>query len=154
MKPSFAARGGWWVVAQGGLIAAGLAAGPLGAAEHPAVALRVIGGLLAGAGAGFGVAGVLALGRQITPFPKPDAGALLVQRGIFRYVRHPLYTSVMALAWAWGLVWASAAALVVAGLLCALLYFKARTEELWLREQFPDYADYERRVRRFVPWVI
>ena len=97
---------------------------------------------------------MLALGRQITPFPKPDAGALLVQRGIFRYVRHPLYTSVMALAWAWGLVWASAAALVVAGLLCALLYFKARTEELWLREQFPDYADYERRVRRFVPWVI
>ena len=154
MKPSFTARGGWWVVAQGGLIATGLAAGPLGAAEHPAVALRVIGGLLAVAGAGFGVTGVLALGRQLTPFPKPGAGAALVQRGIYRYVRHPLYTSVMALAWAWGLVWASAVALVVAGLLCALLYFKARTEELWLREQFPDYADYERRVRRFVPWVI
>ena len=63
MKPSFAARGGWWVVAQGGLIAAGLAAGPLGAAEHPAVALRVIGGVLMAAGAGFGVAGVLALGQ-------------------------------------------------------------------------------------------
>ena len=154
MKPSFAARGGWWVVAQGGLIAAGLAAGPLGTAEHPAVALRVIGGLLVAVGAGFGVAGVMALGRQLTPFPKPGAGAVLVQRGIYRYVRHPLYTSVMALAWGWGLVWASAAALAAAGLLSALLYFKARQEERWLREQFPGYAAYERQVRRFVPWVI
>ena len=77
-----------------------------------------------------------------------------MQRGIYRYARHPLYTSVMALAWAWGVVWVSATALVVAVLLSALLYFKARTEERWLRERFPGYADYGRRVRRFVPWVI
>jgi protein-S-isoprenylcysteine O-methyltransferase Ste14 len=29
---------------------------------------------------------------------------------------------------------------------------KARREEHWLRWQFPEYADYEQRVRRFIPW--
>jgi protein-S-isoprenylcysteine O-methyltransferase Ste14 len=30
---------------------------------------------------------------------------------------------------------------------------KARREELWLRQQFPDYDRYARQVRRFIPWV-
>jgi hypothetical protein len=30
---------------------------------------------------------------------------------------------------------------------------KARHEERWLRQQFPAYAGYERRVRRFIPWI-
>jgi protein-S-isoprenylcysteine O-methyltransferase Ste14 len=32
-----------------------------------------------------------------------------------------------------------------------LLRLKAGREERWLREQFPEYADYARRVARFVP---
>jgi protein-S-isoprenylcysteine O-methyltransferase Ste14 len=153
MKPSFSQRGGGWVLAQGVLIAAVLTAGPGWAASSAPGALRSVSGLLLAVGAGFGLAGVVATGRQLTPFPKPPAGSVLIQHGIYRYARHPLYTSVMALAWGWGLIWASGVALIVAGLLTALLYFKARREERWLRAQFPGYADYARRVRRFVPGV-
>jgi protein-S-isoprenylcysteine O-methyltransferase Ste14 len=42
----------------------------------------------------------------------------------------------------------------VAALVLALfLDAKARREERWLRRQFPDYADYELKVRRFIPGV-
>jgi len=154
MKPSFTQRGGGWVLAQGLLISAVLIAGPSLAVQPGPGALRAVGGLLLAVGAGFGIAGVVATGRQLTAFPKPPEGSVLIQHGIYRYARHPLYASVMALAWGWGLMWGSGVALAAAGLLTGLLYFKARREERWLRAQFPGYADYERRVRRFVPGVV
>ncbi|MBK8233228.1 MAG: hypothetical protein IPK72_22280 [Candidatus Eisenbacteria bacterium] len=30
---------------------------------------------------------------------------------------------------------------------------KVRREEAWLRERFPDYAAYQRRVRKLIPFV-
>ena len=37
--------------------------------------------------------------------------------------------------------------------LAPLLDAKARREERWLRQQFPEYSVYEQQVRRFVPWL-
>jgi protein-S-isoprenylcysteine O-methyltransferase Ste14 len=37
--------------------------------------------------------------------------------------------------------------------LAPLFDAKARREERWLRQKFPEYAGYERRVWRFVPWI-
>ena len=39
------------------------------------------------------------------------------------------------------------------GVLALLLYAKAIREERWLRGWYPAYRDYDRRVKRFVPWV-
>ena len=30
---------------------------------------------------------------------------------------------------------------------------KSRREEVWLAEHFPDYADYQRRVRKLIPFI-
>ena len=54
---------------------------------------------------------------------------------------------------AWALLWLSWPAFVAALLLLPLLNAKARKEERWLREQFPEYEAYERRMRRFLPWI-
>ena len=40
-----------------------------------------------------------------------------------------------------------------AGALMLLLQAKATREERWLRERYPEYRDYEQRMKRFVPWV-
>jgi protein-S-isoprenylcysteine O-methyltransferase Ste14 len=53
----------------------------------------------------------------------------------------------------WALVWRSWPALLAALALAPLFEAKARVEERWLRQQFPEYAGYEQRVRRFVPWI-
>ena len=104
-------------------------------------------------GASVALAGAMALGRNLTPFPKPTESAQLVRHGIYAVIGHPLYTSVIAVAIGWALVWQSWSALLVAVMLVPFFHAKARHEERWLREKFPDYADYERRVRRFIPWI-
>jgi protein-S-isoprenylcysteine O-methyltransferase Ste14 len=68
-------------------------------------------------------------------------------------MRHPLYMAVICAALGWSLIWQSWPALATSLALAAFFDTKARHEERWLRQQFPDYADYERRVRRFIPWI-
>lgn len=100
-----------------------------------------------------GIAGVWVLGGNRTPFPKPRPASLLVQRGIYSLMRHPLYTSVVLASMGWALIWQSLPALIAALASGSFFDAKARREERWLAAQFPEYADYSRRVRRFIPWV-
>ena len=151
-KRGFFARGGAWVLAQSGSMLAVLALGPLTAGNSGSVwRLTALGLLLAGAA--FGISGAWVLGRNRTIFPKPNNGSQLIRHGVYRLVRHPLYTSVTLLSLAWAAWWSSVPTLAVAVAQAVLLDRKARREEAWLRECFPEYAEYARRVRRFVPWV-
>ena len=102
---------------------------------------------------GCGFAGTVALGRNLTPFPKPSAHTQLVQGGIYGLMRHPLYTAVFCASAGWALVWQSWPALLATLALAPFFDAKARREERWLRQQFPEYASYEQRVRRFIPWI-
>lgn len=153
MSDSFVQRGGWWLVGQLLLL---LANAILGVMDHAASKRPVvfIGGLvLLTASAVCGIAGLLAMGRNLTPFPKPLATARFVRQGIYGLIRHPLYTSVFCGALGWSLAWQSWPALIVAVGIGIFLDAKARREECWLRERFSDYASYERQVRRFIPWI-
>lgn len=109
--------------------------------------------LLLVAGAFFGIAGAAALGRNRTIFPRPRAGATLVVHGIYAWVRHPLYTSVILLSFAWAAAWGSLPAAGLAAVETAFLVAKARHEEAWLVTLFPEYGEYRRRVRRFLPGI-
>lgn len=150
---SFLEKGGLWVLAQNILTLAVLALGPvLGDRTWPWVWLT-LGAVLFTTGAFFGITGVRALGRSLTPFPKPIHDAPLVQAGIYRIVRHPLYSSLIFLSAGWSLCWSSWTALAVSLALVVVLDRKSRVEERWLQEKFPDYASYRQRVRRFIPWI-
>ena len=96
---------------------------------------------------------IAGLGTKPDPFPKPSATSRFVRRGIYGLIRHPLYTAVFCAALGWSLVRHSWLALVVSLAMGIFLDAKARHEERWLREQFPEYASYEQRVRRFIPWI-
>lgn len=92
---------------------------------------------------------------NIRPTPKP--GARRVQRGPYRWIRHPMYSAVL-LAGLAGVVAADGAVRAAAGavwlLLCAVLWVKSRLEEQWLAARHPGYRAYQRRTRRFVPWLL
>ena len=150
---SFGARGGAWVVVQSILMLAVIGLGVTFHGNGPGWFVLVAGAVLFVAGGFFGIAGVAVLGRNRTPFPQPREGSELVQRGIYARVRHPLYTSVMLASLGWALMWQSAAAFGVALALIPFFHAKARREERWLREQFPSYVEYERRVPRFIPRI-
>lgn len=114
---------------------------------------RVLGCSLLGVGGWFLAAGFGALGRQLTPFPKPRADGQMIHSGVYGWVRHPIYTGVLAGVLGWALCWTSGPGLIVA-LFCAPFFdAKARREERWLKQKYPGYEDYSRRVRRFVPFI-
>ena len=153
MSHGFVQRGGLWVLAQAvfmGVI------GILGITNrnglgHGRLFLAGIAFLVVAAICG--LAGIAALGRSLTPFPKPSATAQLVQHGIYAIIRHPLYTAVFCAAVGWSLIWQSWPALAVSLVLAIFFDAKARHEERLLRDKFLNYAAYERRVRRFIPWL-
>ena len=147
----FLVRGGTWVVAQSILMMAVLLLAVVFPGDGTRLAVSATGGVFFCAGACFGIAGVIVLGRNRTPFPQPRPGSELVQRGIYARVRHPLYTSVMLASLGWALIWQSAAALAAAIVLIPFFHAKARREERWLCEMFPGYADYKKQVPRFIP---
>jgi len=148
----FLERGGSWVVAQFLLFAGLLALAVLYPGTGPA-AWRFSGVLVLVVAAAVAVAGVTALGRNLTPFPKPADHAELIQRGIYAKIRHPLYTAVILAGFGWALVWLSWPALLAAAALIPFFHAKSCREEDFLREKFPGYREYEARTRRFIPWI-
>lgn len=149
-------RGEWYVVAQFALMAL-VVAGPAevaGRGRWPAdVATQAIGLVLGAVGMVLFTASAKWLGPSLTPFPKPRRRGSLVQSGPYALVRHPIYTGVLAMALGYALWRASWFTLGYAALLFLFFDVKARREERWLRERYPDYAAYQRRVRRLVPWL-
>jgi len=100
------------------------------------------------------VAGAVGLQRGLTAAPLPNAHAQLRDGGLYRLVRHPIYSGLLLFAVASA---ASSRSLVVSAacvLLVALIAVKARWEERRLAERFPDYAAYAARTPRFVPHLL
>lgn len=150
---SFRAKGGVWVAAQSLAMIGWLVVAPLDGRVTGSPWLLALAGVLLVAGATAGILGVRVLGKSRTPFPKPPDDTRLVQHGIYGVVRHPLYSSLIALSLGWACLWASGGGTVLALVQAALLDAKARREERWLRAKFPEYADYAGRVRRLIPWI-
>lgn len=152
---SFASRGGAWVIAQFVLMLLILITGPaLGMGwAMTSTACRWTGILFIAAGAWLGLAGVRDLGRNRTPFPKPLADGHLVQAGVYRLVRHPLYAALIWLGLGWSLVFGSPTGAAIAIVQAVFLDAKARREERWLGEKFSGHAAWSKEVKRFVPGV-
>ena len=94
--PGLGARGEGWVALQAVLMAGVVVAGLLGRGwpERSASTLLALSGVaLAAGGAVVVVAAAQALGRGLTPFPKPSGAVGIVERGPYRVVRHPMYAA-------------------------------------------------------------
>jgi protein-S-isoprenylcysteine O-methyltransferase Ste14 len=88
---------------------------------------------------------------NIRPEPKP--GGLLVMSGVYRRIRHPMYSAVLLAMLAAALAdprpWRVAAWLALLGVLLA----KLRREERYLTARHPEYAAYRKRTRRLIPGI-
>ena len=89
-----------------------------------------------------------ALGKSMTPYPRPRDTGELIEKGPYRFVRHPIYASGLLFFLGVGLS-SSVPATLGALALGALWWRKAAVEEDHLSARFPEYDDYRRRVRRF-----
>lgn len=79
----------------------------------------------------------------------------LVTDGIFGYIRHPMYASLMALTWGAFLQDPSIAGLLIADVGTVLLYLTARSDEAECLVFFGQpYADYMKRTKGFIPGLL
>lgn len=113
--------------------------------------IRWLGGLIMVVGGVKLVQAVQSLGRNITPAIEPLAGAELITTGAYAHSRHPIYGGVVLLLTGYTLAWSNWTLALIVGWI-ALQYFsaKARAEEKWLVQRFPEYASYMQRVHRRV----
>lgn len=85
--------------------------------------------------------------------PEPKASGRLVTSGPYRFVRNPMYSAVLLFAAAEVASYADLWKIAAWAALALVLLAKAMLEERGLRAQFAGYAEYAKRVRRFIPGV-
>lgn len=156
--PALGPRGEGWVALQSAalfLVVVGSRFGPTIAIADRGVAsvLASIGSLFLGIGLAFLAAGIYTLARAgaFTVFARPAATGRLVETGVFRVVRHPVYSGLVFASLGSGLVRLSPVTLIGAGLLFAILDLKRRREETWLTERYPGYPAYRSRTKALIP---
>lgn len=116
--------------------------------------ISIVVGLLLGAIGGLLVlAGLFYLGRNLTAVPRPKENANMVESGAYRIVRHPIYSGIIFGSFGLGFLRGGWLALLYALILFLFFDIKSRREEAWLRERYNDYAVYQKRVRKLIPFV-
>ena len=118
--------------------------------EAPAI-LRYVGIVGVGVGILIVVMGILNLNDSLSSFPSPKKNAGLIQNGIYKYVRHPIYLGILAGTYSYALYAASVDKLFFAFLLNVVFYFKSSYEEELLVARYSSYADYQKTTGRFWP---
>jgi protein-S-isoprenylcysteine O-methyltransferase Ste14 len=101
-----------------------------------------------------GAGGLYSIRKYLTPLPYPVDDNRLVQTGVYALVRHPLYSSLLFAAAGWTEFCMSASHLLLTALGCLFFSHKAAKEEQWLTERHPEYRDYARKVRKFIPRIL
>jgi protein-S-isoprenylcysteine O-methyltransferase Ste14 len=154
--PKLGSRGEGWVIIQAAFLAAIFTAGMLTGsdwAHGQSTALQAIGGVLIVIGVVIGVLGLRALRRAMTGPLLAERTSQLVEDGLFAVMRHPIYAGQILITLGWSLLRSSFATLLLSLMYAVFLDLKGRREETVLSERFSGYADYARRVRRFLPGV-
>lgn len=85
--------------------------------------------------------------------PAPREGGQLVKQGPYRWIRHPMYSAVIAFGLACAWTAATPSGWLGLGALVAVLIAKAAYEERWMVQAHPGYAAYRTRTSRFLPGI-
>ena len=95
------------------------------------------------------------LGRNWSGVVTLKEGHELVERGPYRFVRHPIYTGILTMFFATALVLGHIAGFLGTLLMFASFWIKLGHEERLMLQQFPDrYAAYQKRAKRIIPFLL
>ncbi len=113
--------------------------------------IAAIGSFMVWPGLAIVAASVLKLGQSLTASPIPKEQAKLKTDGLYRWIRHPIYTGLMLTTLGVALEAGSIVKLIFVACLFLLFDFKAKWEETLLLNRFPEYQGYMSTTGRFVP---
>lgn len=113
--------------------------------------IAIIGGIALIVGGIVLLIALLQLNKNLSPFPSPKSGAQLIQTGLYKYIRHPIYTGILMVFFGYSMYVASGYKFLITLLLLVLFLFKSRYEEKRLVHTFKEYAMYMKKTGRFLP---
>lgn len=90
---------------------------------------------------------------QFSVLAEPKEGPLM-SNGPYRLIRHPMYAAGLLLIWSSVLGYLSVITAVVAVIVTCVIFLRIGVEEQYLRERFADYAEYARKTKRVIPYVV
>ena len=133
-----------------------LAVGPLAWRFVPSSAfIAYIGLALTLAGTGFAIWARAYLGQNWSSYVTIKEDHRLIQTGPYAVVRHPIYSGFLLAFLGTALAFGQVRGLVAWALAFVGWRLKSRMEEEFMQQRFgAEYADYKRRVRELIPFVI
>ena len=87
------------------------------------------------------------LGRNLSPFPRPITNGNLVTKGIYRFMRHPMYYSLIFISFGVFIINLSIYYLFLSTSLALIIKFKIILEEQYLKNKFINYLIYKNEVK-------
>ena len=87
------------------------------------------------------------LGRNLSPFPRPIKNSNLVTKGIYRFISHPMYYSLIFISFGVFITKLSIYYLFLSISLGLIIKFKIALEEQYLKNKFKNYFLYENEVK-------
>ncbi len=87
------------------------------------------------------------LGRNLSPFPRPIRNSNLVTCGIYRFMRHPMYYSLIFISIGVFIIKLSIYYLFLTISLASIIKFKIALEEKYLMNKFKNYLLYKNEVK-------
>lgn len=91
---------------------------------------------------------------KLSVFPEPRQNAVLLTNGVYAYIRHPYYTSVLCITGAWVGNVSTPYRLAAYAALWFILLFKIAFEEKLLEKRFPQYRAYRQKTKRLIPFIV
>ena len=118
-------------------------------------ALAWIGVALCVAGLAFCIWARFTLGRNWSRVVTLKGGHELITSGPYALVRHPIYTGLLTMFVATVIVLGHVAGIIAMPFVFVSFWIKLRYEEKLMLKQFPEqYAAYQQRVKRIIPFIL
>jgi protein-S-isoprenylcysteine O-methyltransferase Ste14 len=114
--------------------------------------LWVTGLALTALGVGISIWARLSLGSNWSGMVTLKNDHVLVRKGLYRWIRHPIYTGILLGMVGTAMIRGRLGSSIGVGIVLAAFYFKARREERFLREEFGSgFEEHSRHTGMFLP---
>ncbi|MGB4897387.1 MAG: methyltransferase [Ignavibacteria bacterium] len=101
-----------------------------------------------------GIAGIVQMKSKLRMLPEPASDAVLLQDGIYKFIRHPMYLSVLLTTLVITLLNINLFEVTAWLFLLITIIIKLNREESFLKEKFAEYTIYRNRTKALIPFII
>ena len=122
-------------------------------APEPGIFWKIVGGLLMAVGFITGMMAIQRINRFLSVMPEPVEGAKLITYGIYKYIRHPMYSALVTASIGYATFTLDVYRALLSILLLVLFECKTQYEESRLKQVFPDYKSYQQTTGKFFPRI-